>query len=80
MDEREQLLDELARVYAHAAVDACLLEQEAETATPATSAKGAGVNSNGKDRNETRCEEYGAARSGSRLQSNRRGSASARQR
>lgn len=51
MDDREQLLDQLGLVFARAAVDALLLEQEAETATPATSAKGAGVWINGNSRN-----------------------------
>jgi hypothetical protein len=50
--DREQLLDDIARVYARAAVDAWLLEQEGEKATPATSAKGAGVSSNGNSRNQ----------------------------
>jgi hypothetical protein len=46
MDDREELLDELARCYAHAAVDAFLAQggnTTPKTATPATSAKGAGV-------------------------------------
>jgi hypothetical protein len=42
--DREQLLDDIARCFAHAAIDAWLLEQDAETATPATSCEGtAGV-------------------------------------
>ena len=42
MDDRERLLDELARVFAQAAVDALLLEQEADTKPLATSVKGTG--------------------------------------
>jgi len=57
MGDRERLLDELGLVFARAAVDALLLEQETKTTTPATSAKGAGVrttnikkrNSNGEN-------------------------------
>lgn len=51
-EDRERLLDDIARVYARVAVDAWLLEQDAEMATPATSAKVAGVSSNGNSRNQ----------------------------
>jgi hypothetical protein len=54
MDAREQLLDDLARVFAHAAVDALLLEQGAETTTPATGGTAAGVKASNNSRNKVR--------------------------
>lgn len=61
MDDREQLLDELARVFAHAAVDAFLLAQQADMKPPATSAKGPG---GGVD--TTQEEERGDSRAAAR--------------
>lgn len=62
MDDREQLLDELARVFARAAVDAFLLQQEADTKPPASTANRAGGGVNVEQEQDRRAKHRTAAR------------------